>query len=181
MGYVLSESSSVFDSVIDSIFDSILAEGILPGVVQTTAFYKNSRINATASAIPIDGTPPLNTEGALFFTLNHTMLKASNLLDIWVVINMSMIVASTNGTITLFDNAVSNVLAASTTGIERSLTLYNIVLHTRYAPNKTTPITFSIRGGAPVPTLITVNGIGFFGIFSNIPTLSGMVIYEIEP
>lgn len=149
-------------------------------LIQTTDVYTKTVVTGIATAIPIDGTPPLNTEGALFFTVNHTMLKTPNLLDIWVVVNMSVNTTNTTAVITLFDNADPNVLAASTTGIERTLTLENFALHTRYAPATTTPLTFSVRGGCGVTVPVTMNGVGGSSAFGNVPTMSGILIYEIE-
>ena len=181
MLYGASTISTIHDSVWDSIFDSIPSEKTVGKIIQTTFLDIKTVVTGSASQILIDGTPPLITEGLSLFTHSHTPLKTTSLLDILVFVNFSMALFPTTAVVTLFDTAVANTLAAATVTIERNTSLETVGMRVRYAHGTINPITFNVRAGASQVAVLTMNGVVGLSAFGNVPVLSGILVYEVEP
>ena len=127
-------------------------------IVQVQSFATGAMSTGT-TVIPFDNTIPQITEGDQYLTLNITPTSTLNLLEVDVVfIGACSASASGGPQVALFQNGVSNALAAVSNNVANGTFVHNIFKHVMVAGTLST-ITFSVRAGGSSGTT-TFNGSG---------------------
>lgn len=107
------------------------------------------------TAITSDDSIPQNTEGDELFTVNITPADVSNILIIECIINVGM---NGHGILALFQDSISNALAASEHYQSQSNTVTNIALRHIMVAGTTSSTTFKIRFGRSGGGAFYLNG-----------------------
>jgi hypothetical protein len=151
--------------------------GIAGSVLQVKNF-QTGAMNTGTTTIPIDDTIPQNTEGTEFMTLSITPKSSLNTLQITHVGSYECGTADRNLSCALFQDDITNALAAISPyrNVSRDREIITLT-HTMVA-GTTNEITFKIRVGANASSTITFNGSGGARYFGGV-SASSITIMEI--
>jgi hypothetical protein len=90
----------------------IFSPASIVGAVVGSAYTQTGAYTSGSTTTPSDDTPPLNTEGVEFLTVNYTPKSASNLLKITVDALVTCQTGTAVLTTALFQDSIANALAA---------------------------------------------------------------------
>lgn len=138
-------------------FRALKEDWIITGQTVQTVNTQTGAVSTTTALIPYDDTIPQNTEGKEIMTLAITPKNVANKLKIETVVHLS---SSQPGklTIALFQDAISDALAASSVRAFASLEPHNLKFTHFMAAGTTNLITFKIRMGNDYGSTTTFNG-----------------------
>jgi hypothetical protein len=122
-----------------------------------------------ATAIPLDNTLPLSTEGTQIWTYTFAPTSTTSKLYITFSLSHSNSNTSTTNICTLF--AGTTIIGAQATRIVANNALGMMSMHVVYAPGSTAPVTISARFGGSTTTTWYVNQ-------TNAATLGGALASE---
>ena len=125
------------------------------GIVQT-AYASSTTTQTITTGIPLDSTPPLNTEGDQVFSLTITPKSATSILHITGNIAGSAN-AAIRGIVTVFKDSDAVPLVVNMVYIGGGNWEVNIPIMYRMVAGTTSPITFKLRAG-PTSNTFYVNG-----------------------
>jgi len=143
----------------------ILNRQVAAGFVVQADQANFSAVATGTGTIPYDNTTPQITEGTEFMTLLYTPKSTTN--KVIVEASAMLGVSNTNGnpTLAIFQNAVVDALAATTTfeaiGTARKILM---VSHS-FVAGTVSPITFRARAGNDVAATTTFNGSAGAGLY----------------
>jgi hypothetical protein len=126
-------------------------------IVQIVHFQTGAKLSG-AVTLPQDDTIPQITEGYEFLSQVFTPTNAANSLLIDVCLNVTCNAANTAG-IALFQNGVSNALAAIAQYIGSTNAQNPANMRHQMTAGTTSPITFSVRAGTGDSSTLHVNGL----------------------
>lgn len=136
-----------------------------------------SALATGTGVIPLDDTIPQISEGDEYMTVVITPKSATNNLVIEALIICSSTSAATNLIAALFQNAVSNALAATTQVMISDGNSNQLVLRHTMIAGTTSPITFRVRAGRSGSGTFTFNGRAGGRLFGAI-TKSSLTVTE---
>mgnify|MGYP006899650825 CR=1 FL=1 len=129
-------------------------------VVQVVNVQSGALITTTTVLPSFDDTIPQNTEGVELMTLAITPTNASNILEITVVTNLSLSVATSSHThvTALFQDSTADALASMTQSLYVANGMSNTTFKHRMTAGTVSETTFKVRGGSNMAGTTSFNG-----------------------
>ena len=148
------------------------------GVSVQTVYTMPSAVATTTTTIPNDDTIPQITEGGEFMTVSITPKSSTNILMIEATADLSHSTATAYMILALFQDAITNALAAAPTTLSATAT-GGAIISLKYAmvAGTTSSTTFRVRAGSSSAGTTTFNGQGGTRHFGAI-TKSSLTITE---
>lgn len=155
------------------------------GLIQTKAFgnfldttivnkvtFQTSAVATGATAIPLDDTFPLISEGNEYMNLTFRPTNSNNLLRIDVVYNGGTSAAGGTATVALFQNSVTNAIAATNSSYVAAANPTSMAFTHYMTAGTTSPIIFRVRAGQNTAVTTTFNGVGGARLYEGVATSS---------
>lgn len=153
--------------------------GLPNGVVLQTVSSMTTAVSTGTTVIPADDTIPQITEGDQYMTLAITPKATTSRLVIEATVLMSHTGTNANLIVCLFQDAVSNALAAIGTLQPLATGFMTIPIRHEMAAGTTSSTTFRIRAGSSSAGTTTFNGASAGRFFGAI-TKSSLKITEVK-
>lgn len=148
-------------------------------VVQVV-YTQTGAVATGTTTIPIDDTPPQNTEGTEFQTLTITPTNAANILHIDVEFNGTLSVNTTWLIVALFQDTAADALKTAAAFFETAGGGSPIRFHYSLPAGTTSATTFKVRAGGNAASTVTFNGTAGGRLFGG-TLFSSITITETVP
>lgn len=174
---------AMFDSVNDCMIVLNPARSPVGHVVQEVSF-SDADYMYGSTLIPWDDTIPGKAEGDEYLSVSITPKRSSNILKIFVLLNVANSASIQGITLALFKevSGVHDDYAMATVGVVPTGIDYTIpaVLVHRVAAGTTSEITFNVRAGVNASGYLLVNGVSSLGRLNGGVRYSYIIVTETE-
>lgn len=176
-------NSSAIDYKIDSTVITDYVLGPIQNLVKHSSTFITTSFTGSASLIPFDDSKPLSGEGIPFFARSTSVVSASNILLVRVLVNFSTSASNCHLIASLFSNRAPDPNTSIATATEYSTNanaITQLEIFTIISPAAYTSINFTIWGGASVASTVYFNSTSAGRVFGG-NLKSFIEIYEIAP